>query len=557
MAQIITYSRHLFYKNLKKRKPSLTPREVAVFAVAAAIIVIMPWAWGGVVWWATMLTLGLSMGALIISVGNFRTQVIFAGIWATLLMVVVILSLSGVIFGTNQFLNYITFPSAALFAQLLGASLLYDDIKSQSASESFRNLLKLVPFWMGLALFAYFAIQDFNAWGSVTERDLFWRIFKEPHVAWLPNGLNAPFLSDDSDPGGMNAWRVMLTFAGPWMFFCALYLGLLHRRGYIALAWISIITACLLAAYGYTHQITEGTILGYPVPKDARTFGPFINRTHACTYFYFNAAIALALTFWHYRRNKDSDRLGSPHLVSLFIALLLFFGVFLTFSVGGILISLTLLLFISPIAYFLGLPIKTDKSIGANFINIIIFVIMLGGLAYTYKYDQLEYRIRQKIKQKEGTTVDERLALRDATLQMITTGGTEGKVWYGWGAGSYRWVSPYFQAQQPALQDKNQKLKTRATYAHCDWLQMIAEWGVVGIMPVLVALGWFIAKARRVYQRGRPEVMPIFGVCSLFFIHMFLDLLCWFTPILFILAFTAAMTLCLVRPNFNKEKEAL
>jgi len=557
MAEDLTYSKHVFYKNIKTRRPSLTPRELALFAVAATILIIMPWAWGGVVWWATMLTLGLSLGALIIAVGNFRAQAICAGIWATILVAFVVLSVRGIISGTNEILNYITFPSAALFAQLLGASLLYDDVKSRPASETFTNLLRCVPFWMGLALFAYFAIQGLNAWGSVTERDLFWRIFREPYISWLPNGLKAPFLSDEHDPGGMNAWRVLLTFAGPWMFFCALYIGLVHRRAYISLAWVSIITACLLAAYGYTNQLTEGTILGYPIPSNARTFGPFINRTHACTYFYFNAAIALALTFWHFRRKKDSDRLGGPHLISLFIALLLFFGVFLTFSVGGILISLTLLLFITPIAYFLGLPLKTGKSLGVNFINIIIFVIMLGGLAYTYKYDQLEYRIKQKFKQtSKSSTLDERVALRSATAEMINVGGLEGKVWYGWGAGSYRWVSPYFQAQQPALQDKNQKLSSRAIYAHCDWLQIIAEWGIVGLLPVLVTIGWFFKKSQKVTRRGRPEAIPLFCVCMLFLIHMFLDLLCWFTPILFILAFTAAMTLCTLNSNLNLEENS-
>jgi hypothetical protein len=250
-------------------------------------------------------------------------------------------------------------------------------------------------------------------------------------------------------------------------------------------------------------------------------------------------------------KKKDSDRLGGPHLVSLFIAFLLFFGVFLTFSIGGILISITLVLFVSPIAYFLGLPTKNEKSLGMSFINIIVFLIMLAGLAYTYKYDQLEYRIRQKIKQSAGTSVDERVALRSATTQMITADGKSGQIWYGWGAGSYRWVSPYFQAKQPALQDSNHRLATRAVYAHCDWLQMIAEWGLVGILPVIVGLIWFIIKSRQVHRRGRPEVIPLFCVCILFLIHMSLDLLCWFTPILFILAFTAAMSLCLVNASFK------
>jgi len=552
MAQEFNYSKHVFYKNIKTRRPSLTPRELALFAVAATLLAIMPWAWGGVVWWATMLTLGLSLGALIIAAGNFRIQTICAGIWATLLVVIVFFSIRGQISGINEILNYLAFPSAALFAQLLGASLLYDDVKSRPASETFNNLLKCFPFWMGLALFAYFTIQGLNTWGSVTERDLFWRIFKEPYIAWLPNGLKAPFFSDENDPGGMNAWRVLLTFAGPWMFFCALYIGIVHRRTYIALAWVSIITASLLVGYGYANQLTEGTILGYPVPDNVRTYGPFIDRAHACTYFYFNAAIALALTFWHYRRKKDSNRLGGPHLISLFIGLLLFFGVFSTFSVGGILISLTLLLFVTPITYFLGLPLKSGKSLGVNFINVIILLIMLGGLAYTYKYDQLEYNIQKKLKQTSKSTVDERAALGSATAQMIRVGGIEGKVWYGWGAGSYRWVSPYFQAQQPALQDKNQKLSTRAIYARSDWLQIIAEWGIVGALPVLLTIGWFVLKSRRFYRRGRPEVIPLFCVCMLFLIHMFLYLLCWFTPILFIIAFTAAMTLGLVDP-VNKE----
>jgi hypothetical protein len=181
---------------------------------------------------------------------------------------------------------------------------------------------------------------------------------------------------------------------------------------------------------------------------------------------------------------------------------------------------------------------------------------MLGGLAYTYKYDQLEYNIQKKLKQTSKSTVDESAALRSATAQMIRVGGIEGKVWYGWGAGSYRWVSPYFQAQQPALQDKNQKLSSRAIYAHCDWLQIIAEWGIVGLLPVLVTIGWFFKKSQRVTRRGRPEAIPLFCVCMLFLIHMFLDLLCWFTPILFILAFTAAMTLCTLNSNLNLEENS-
>ena len=67
MSEDSSYSKHLFYTNIKKEKTRLTPRELAVFAIAAILLVIMPWAWGGVVWWATLLTLGFSLGAFILS----------------------------------------------------------------------------------------------------------------------------------------------------------------------------------------------------------------------------------------------------------------------------------------------------------------------------------------------------------------------------------------------------------------------------------------------------------------------------------------------------------
>jgi len=57
MSEDSSYSKHLFYTNIKKEKTRLPPRELAVFAIAI-LLVIMPWAWGGVVWWATLLPSG-------------------------------------------------------------------------------------------------------------------------------------------------------------------------------------------------------------------------------------------------------------------------------------------------------------------------------------------------------------------------------------------------------------------------------------------------------------------------------------------------------------------
>ena len=124
---------------------------------------------------------------------------------------------------------------------------------------------------------------------------------------------------------------------------------------------------------------------------------------------------------------------------------------------------------------------------------------------------------------------------------MISADGIKGKIWYGWGAGSYRWVSPYFQAQQKELTDKNGRLVFRATHAHNDWLQMVAEWGVVGVIPILCALLWFLNLGRKCFQRGRPELIPLFLIIVFLGIHASVDLLFWFTPLLFLMAFIVSM----------------
>ena len=535
-------TKNLFYHNRKSPRPYLMGRELAVLCIAAIILIITPWAWGGVVWWATSITLGLSLGMLTIAVGNFRAQVILSALWGAILAVIICLIITRVISDTHEILNTISLPAAALFAQLVGVSLTYDDFLSQPTSEITKKLFKLLPFWCGLALFTYFAVQGVNVWGSVTERDLFWRIFKESYIPWLPNGLKAPFLSDDRDPGGMNAWRLLLTLAGPWMFFCALQVGLSQRRSYKILSWVSVISATIFGAWAFNNQFSQGTILGYLIPSGTQTFGTFIDRTHAGVFFYLNVALAMTLGFCHFRKDENSSLKGGPHLIAIFFTVLLVILGIVSYSMAVILILASSLLLIFPLAFFIGMPQKSQLKLGPN---ILLFMMIFGlvlGLVTTINSKNLERKINAKIANLVVKKENDRASYAKATLDMATAGGVNGKIWYGWGAGSYRWVSPYFQAQQKELTDKEGRLLYRAIYAHNDWLQMLAEWGVVGMIPVFLMVLWFLNLGRKCFGRGRPELIPLFLIIILLGIHAAIDLLFWFTPLLFLAAFIASMT---------------
>jgi O-antigen ligase len=112
--------------------------------------------------------------------------------------------------------------------------------------------------------------------------------------------------------------------------------------------------------------------------------------------------------------------------------------------------------------------------------------------------------------------------------------------WTGWGAGSYRWVSPVYQAEQKALQDDRGRLRVRALYAHHDWLQLFAEVGLLGLLPLGVFLYWLGRKVRAAFRPGHPEAIPLAGLLLLFALHASFDLLCWFTPLLTVLALIVA-----------------
>ena len=163
-------------------------------------------------------------------------------------------------------------------------------------------------------------------------------------------------------------------------------------------------------------------------------------------------------------------------------------------------------------------------------------------------------RFKAKAENYQETGFDDRAPLRRATWALATEGGWGGRVWVGYGAGSYRWVSPPYQAQQPELR-RNGKLFFRAIHAHNDWLEMLAEWGIIGLLPVLAFLGWLGRKLLRAFRPGHPETYPLALGLILLGLHATIDLLFWFTPLMFTAGFMlAAMTTFTEQSSFEQDR---
>jgi len=550
--------------------PKFTSRELTVMILAGFILVLAPLGWGGVVLWTVAAALGFAVAAFVATVAEARTQRFAMVAWFLgLLLGLYGASAEGAAPWTYRWLDYVSFPACALVGSSVAFLLLSRDLASRPAAELRRELFRSVPFWAGVALFTYFAIQDFNAWGVVVDREAFWAkqgmpgidvgkfdVRPLPYLRWLPSGLNAPFSAADTTQPPMNAWRQMMSLAAPWLLLCSLLVGLRRRRAYVLLAWVTVLAACGVGIFGFLNQLSSGTILGYPVPYNTRCFGTFISRNHAGVYLYLHAALALGLTFWHIRRAGANALRGGPHLVAAFLAFGLALLASLTGSTAAAVTVLALFVISLPLVYYFGFP--GSRGSRRKIVLVTGAAMFLSALAILLAADLQpivdRFRIKAASYQKDGT--DDRAPLRRATWSLIEDGGWKGRAWVGYGAGSYCWISPPYQARQKELQ-KDGRLFYRAVHAHNDWLEMLAEWGVLGLLPVLAALAWLGRQLVRAFHAGHPESVPLALGLLFLMLHAWVDLLVWFTPLMFTAGFVVAAMTCLTDQSSSEQSRDL
>jgi O-antigen ligase len=147
----------------------------------------------------------------------------------------------------------------------------------------------------------------------------------------------------------------------------------------------------------------------------------------------------------------------------------------------------------------------------------------------------------------ERLGADDRLPLRAATWSMISNASGE-RVFYGYGAGSYRWTSPVFIGQRPEFLDKKGQLRMRATHAHNDWLQSAVELGIAGWVACASLVLYLARRARSAFRRPRSNTSMILGSLALFFAHAIFDFFL-FSPHLVLVALALAWLACLERED--------
>ena len=439
----------------QKQSPPLHPLERSLLAVVALHLVFLPWALGTMHVWSQCVSFGLSAVSLALAVRprNFTGE--------------------------------------------------YTD-EAPHRLHPLRKLLRFPIFWLGLLLLLYILIQALNpAWEYVTN-GTFWWMQGIPCIDWLPTGMRTPF--SQASP-----WRSMMIYSSAWMTVCAVWIGFTRRRTLQILLVSTAVNGALLALLGLAQRATGATeILGFWKPSNPDFAATFINHNHGAAYFNLMLAVSSALAFWHYRRQLRRGEDSSPALLFGFFALVI--ALLVAFSdsrTGGFLMIAFMLLAVGVVGRRMLFSSESAHSPGAAIVIGLALALFVGHGIYTLKTGGIVDRLRGVGKDSMAGEDYPRWVAAGATWEMA-----QDELIDGWGAGSYRFHFPAYQARHPEiLVDPDTHIRVFWEHAHDDYLELLAELGSFGCgLLVISAVFVVIRVANSRISRHAPATLLLMGL---------------------------------------------
>lgn len=434
-------------------------------AIAVAQLCFLPWALGGIVFWAQLVSLGLGVAALAVAAQRRVYQEPYTREGNFLLL---------------------TLP----------------------------RLWRFPVFWIGLAFFGYITLQGLNPSHVRMSDDKGWWMEPVSHLTWLPSGMQTSLES-------VNAWRMLIIYVSVWLLVCALWIGVTRRAAVTHILAAVVANGTLLALVGILQKVTHAKQILWFVPPRASYFMATIPyKNHAGAFFYLVLALCAALVLWHALRGSRRLARTSPAPVYGFCAVILALAVVLSFSKGAILLMIAFL--VACLLGFVGWLFFDQGSAGnrttaLSVAGLLVLFITLGGVFL--RIDQPLFKVQTLLeKGEEDSSVGGRRIAAQATWEMA-----KDKIWTGWGAGGFRHYFPVYQRNHPEIYVNYRGKIWFWTNAHNDYLQGLAELGIIGMLFPVSILLWWLWQMLRLNALRRPVLL--LGLAGLFMImlHSWID----------------------------------
>lgn len=244
-----------------------------------------------------------------------------------------------------------------------------------------------------------------------------------------------------------------------------------------------------LAALGAGfHFLGADRMLGaFDVPEPTYFFATFYYKNHWAAYGALGgiAAAALAATAWRAALAGQPDARGR---VVFFggLALLTLCTLPLPGSRAGLLLAVAI---VGLFGVWTALQVLRFAERGGRAWGVALLValgLLAAGFVARFYLERgridLARTQAQFAQHAAGGVFDLRVELTRDTWRMA-----QARPWFGWGVGCYEVVFPIFQGAY--LRDTSGRSMARLEFAHNDWMQILAETGVIGAVLLVGAAG--------------------------------------------------------------------
>ena len=387
-----------------------------------------------------------------------------------------------------------------------------------------KRLLVQPFFWPSLFFLGYILIQFFNPSIVQVYGEKSWWV--ESIVP--PLGANFPS-SVKTSYNEMSALRTFIMQVSSIGLALGILVGIQRRKAALIVLW-SFVTSGVTMGFVAILQKLSGTkkLLWIVDTINPNPWGTFAYRNQAAAFLILTLIISCLLYFYYLKKSQSSKlsaNTGGPHLLCLLYILLFFSSIWLALSRGGIIIASVLALIFIILALS-----KSFNHIRSNLNSssfLLLGILFLSGILFFSQlsdWSAISKRIQHFKEIKENIEIYDRTLSSKATWEMA-----QDRLLFGWGAGSFRYIFPIYQKNYETIwyhwKSKKRGWQGRRiyNYAHNDWLQFLAEYGVLGCSFLSAMFLCLVIAATRLCAFAKSEGLLM--LCSIFliFIHNFVD----------------------------------
>jgi len=397
--------------------------------------------------------------------------------------------------------------------------------RRHSFEMNIKRLLRLPFFWLGVVFLVYIFIQYINPSVELVRGEGSWWV--ESISPPLGRGFPSSVKADYSE---MNALRALVIHGAALMTVWGILVGIQRRKSALITVWAFVLSGTLMGFIAILQKFTAGDpngpqyILWFIESSNPNLWGTFMYRNQGAAFLILTLIVSGVLYFFYLKRDRMGTGNGAPHFFFYFTVILLSGSVWLALSRGGIVLGFFLL---AVFILFSGIKFIKHFRFGVSSLSGAIFIptILLGVVFFSQFSDwrEIERRAENFKANIESSESYDRILSTKATLDM---GGD--RFYFGWGAGSFRYIFPVYQRNYDAIwyhhkhPRKGWKGRRYYEYAHNDWAQFLAEYGIVGLFIIGLLLLNLIKRILEGLKVTVPGIIfATLGILVIFFHNLF------------------------------------